>query len=503
MSVFGRQKKHLRDVGVCAGVLCFLLAACATPRRMKVEVAREREEAATRWVQKAPAEEGPLVVLSGPLTWEEAVRLALQHSKELQIARKQQEIARGRVLESHAAALPNVTGSANYTRLDEVSQIEAGPQKISLGFEHNYSAQVNVRQPLFHGDAIPSALRVAQLYALWSDEAVRAVEQAVIFQVAQQYYDALLAQILTRVKEDTLRFAETMLRDVAQKRDAGVSTDYDVLRAEVEVSNARAEYIQQKNQRDLTMSRLYKTMGVSPFSEVELAGDFQYVPQSVDTAMWLKAALKNRAELLQAEYGVRMQFEALKIARSAYWPQVDAFLTQKWSNPDPHNSTRDTWGDAWSAGISVTLPLFDGHARRGKVIQESAALDQARTRLKDAEESVALEVRQAVLGLQNAEELVRSQEMNLKRAEEGLRLVQSGYRQGTKTEVDVLDAQTALSRTQALYHQALYAHVMARVNLRRAIGLLDAERYAEAHDESGKVSQDESSEPSIAEEKRM
>ena len=65
-----------------------------------------------------------------------------------------------------------------------------------------------------------------------------------------------------------------------------------------------------------------------------------------------------------------------------------------------------------------------------------------------------------------------SQQMNLQRAEKGLQLVQAGYRSGVRTELDVLDAQTALVQSRALYFQALYAHTLARLNVQRAVGTL-------------------------------
>ena len=160
------------------------------------------------------------------------------------------------------------------------------------------------------------------------------------------------------------------------------------------------------------------------------------------------------------------------MARSAYWPQLDAFFVQRWANPDPHQATRDEWADAWSAGLSLNYPLFDGWARAGNRLQERARWEQARTRLAEVEETVIAEVRQAVLNLRHAAAWVDATRLNLQRAEEGFRLVLGGYRQGTKTQLDVLDAQTALTRTQALFHQALHAHALASAQLDLVTGII-------------------------------
>ena len=62
--------------------------------------------------------------------------------------------------------------------------------------------------------------------------------------------------------------------------------------------------------------------------------------------------------------------------------------------------------------------------------------------------------------------------MNLSRAAEGRRLVEAGYREGTNTQVEVLDAQTALTTAKANYYQAIYSHLVAKLNLQKATGTL-------------------------------
>jgi outer membrane protein len=296
--------------------------------------------------------------------------------------------------------------------------------------------------------------------------------QTTIFQTTRHYTDVLLARELVGVSEQALTFADALLEDVRTKRKNGVSSDYDVLRAEVERSSTHAELIRQKNVRNLAVARLLQTIGVSQNNPVTPADELVYRPIRVKTEETMRVAQQNRPELYRAEFAVRMQREAVRVARSAYAPKIDTFFTQKWANPDPHSSMSEEWGEAWTAGIVATLPMFDGFQRRGRLAREKALLEQAEIRLVGLEEAVAFEVKQAILSVHDAEELVESQQMNLKRAEEGLRQVQVGYREGVNRELTVLDAQTALTRARAIHYQALHAHMTARLNLRRAMGTL-------------------------------
>jgi len=212
----------------------------------------------------------------------------------------------------------------------------------------------------------------------------------------------------------------------------------------------------------LAKTRLLKAMGVSQETEVELADELSYEPVRPILDEAVRIAHLNRPDLYAAELGVRLQQEAVRIAKSRYWPKVDALFTQGWSRPDPHTST-DDWGRNWTAGVQVEIPIFDGLRREGQLIQEKATLRKRKVELLDAEERALLEIQQAMLSLRG---------LNLERAKEGLRLAGVGYRQGINTEVEVVDARAALTRARGLYYQAIYAHTVARLALQRAMGIL-------------------------------
>lgn len=470
-----RNRTERRPTRTVAAMLMGLAAVkwgsgCWSVKTCPRDVAASRAQHAAAWERQLA--ENSAVPSVESLSLERAIELALRHNPDLQAVLHQRDIARGRVLESYGQALPRVSLHANYARLDEVNRLEIGGRTLAMGFEDNYALELAVQQPLFHGGAIPAALSAARLYARWSEEGIRSGTENVIFQTARAYYDLQLAERLLGVHEQAVQLAERLLGDARNRRRTGLSSDYDVLRAEVEVANARTELIRQRNGHHLAVARLLRVMGLPQERSVSLSDELTYEEESWDEATAIQEALRRRPDLVQAELLVRMQREAVRAARSAYVPKVDAFLTQKWANPDPHAPMEDDWNDAWTAGVAATLNLFDGFERRGKVVQATARLREAEAQLRAQEETVALEVRQALLSLRDSAEWVQSQRLNLQRAKEGLRLAQAAYREGTSTQLAVLDAQTALTRTQALYYQALHAHTTARLSLYRAMGRL-------------------------------
>ncbi|MDH7598248.1 MAG: TolC family protein [Sedimentisphaerales bacterium] len=449
------------------------LTGCGPDRSLSSSVYSSRQIAYQRWKeQKDPN----LPVISGSLSMKDAIKLALTYSKPLLAAIQEKEVAKGQVQEAYGQALPKVSGVASYTRMDELRGFE--PKgfpipggKITFGELDNYSAGLQVRQPIYRGGAIAAAIRAAQLYAYLTDHTVRQVVQMTIFEVASNYNEALLAQHLYDVSRDAVRSAEAHLEDVKAKASQGLASRFDVLRAEVDVSNFRAEMIQQQNRLHLAKARLLKAMGVSQQADIALTDQLTYEPIRPVLEEAVRIAHMNRPDLYAAELGLRLQEEALRVAKSRYWPTIDAVFNYSWARPDPHYST-DTWGDQWTAGLQLEVPIFDGFAREGKIRQEKAALQKRRLELLNAEETTLLEIQQALLSLRDAEQLVESQQLNLQRAEEGLRLAEVGYREGVNTEVEVVDARAALTRARGLYYQATYAHTMARLMLQRAMGIL-------------------------------
>ena len=415
------------------------------------------------------------VFLSGPLLLSEALALALANNRTLQQERQSRDIARGRIQESYGEALPGLSWTGSVLRRDrELGTTTSDGTVVATRLRDQYATGLRLTQPLYNG-RIGAALRTAQLYDAWVQARLRSATERVLHETIRAYYDAVLSAHLLEVHLASLATAEAQLADTRARLRQGMASNYDRLRAEVEVSNFQAQVLQARNVKDNAATTLFRLMGASPESDVELVDEIPLVEEDISFAEALGLALEHRADLLEAEYALRMQRESVAVARSRYGPEISGYVSQSWANPDPANSSRDRWGDEWQMGLQASWAIFDGFARRGALLQERARLRQLELALRDAEESVVSEIRQAVLSLKTAEEFARSQSRNLETAEEALRLVQAGLQEGQNTPVEVMDARQALTRASANYYQSLFTHALARVALQKAMGRLDLE----------------------------
>ena len=459
---------------LAAGLCLALAGGCLTQENVYDDIRRSRLASYRSWVAAHEGRQSAQLVLDGELSLDAAALLAMGNNKQLQAVLQEEEVARGRITEAYAEALPKVDISADYVRLDKVAGFTIEGQKVTFGSVDNYAMAATLSQPIFRGGAISAGVRAARLYRHFADEQVSAVKQQVLYSVRLNYCNALLASELVKVGEGDLDMARRHLERIRKRRKEKMELEFDELRAKVEVTNYEAQLIRRKNGHHMALTSLFKAMGVSQESNVKLSDSLKHEPVSPKLGEAVEQAFVYRPELLLAELELRLQREAVKVAKSGWWPQADVHVAQRFTRPDPHSSTEIHWGGAWDAGVSLTYPLFDGFRTSSRVRQEKAKLKRKDIELHNTEEQVLLDIKQALFGLEDAEELIKSQAENLNRARKALELIKRRYDEGMKIEIDVLDAHQAISRTRALYFQAVHSHMIANLALQRATGELKA-----------------------------
>ncbi len=456
-----------------------VLGGCESREEMAHDVGLSRAAAYRQWESHKAQETGLQPRISGKLSVADAVKLALVHNKMLQQTLEERTIAEGQLLSSRSAYLPNVALSAQYRREELVPEFDiaipgAPPEHVQIGTLDNYSAALTVTQPLYAGGAITAEVQLARLSSLLTDQTIRAATQDVVYSTETSYYNLLLSQHLVDISTEEVRAAKAHLEDVEKKRAGGVVSNFDVLRAQVELSNSEVDLIRSRNAINLARADLIKTMGVSQESDFVLSDEFVFAPTKVSMEEAVKTAFVNRPDLYSREYQIRQQREQLRIARSRYLPNVSAYFTNTWANPSPaaFGSSTNAWGRIWQAGVLGAWPIFDGFQREGDIMQQKARLKQAQISLVDTEETAVFELTRAILSMENAQESVQSQQLNVTRASEGLRLADVGYQEGINTQVEVIDAQSALTTARVNYLRAIYQHVVARLAVDRAMGTI-------------------------------
>jgi outer membrane protein len=418
---------------------------------------------------------GDDIVLSGTLTLDQAIKTAVDNNLDLKSAYQQREVARGRRLESWGEALPKVDLDGRYTRQGKAAGIlDVTGAFIPFGYQDTTTFDLLLTQPLWQGGRAQAALRASNLYKAYTEEDLRSVVQSVVYRTSLAYWAAVVGQQQYKVAVNALDLATVHLKDVETKKKYGVASQFNVLRSEVEVSNASAQAIAIKNAVHLATTALFRVMGVSQNSEVDLTEALQFVPVAPAEDGELRTALSTRPEIALAEYTMKLQKEAVNVAKADFYPKFELFAGETYAKPNPAILNSNSWGDNWRIGLHLTFPVFDGFARSGRLIQEKARFEQRKIDAADARERTRSDVRAAIRTLEDAAESVTALQKTIEQANEGLRLAEVGYREGTLDQVAVIDARGALTLARLNYDQGIYRHIVAKLELERVRGTLGA-----------------------------
>lgn len=424
----------------------------------------------------APATKATNLVVwpTTPLSLKDAVEVALRQNSAVQKSQANLAVAYGIVVQTRAIQLPRVTGTANHTLFDQ-NAIEQFPGGAFRAPDQSWLVRVQITQSIYEGGRIESAKRTADLtrdQALLQHQTVLA---DTVFAVRVNYDDALLAAQQILVQEASLELLKKELQDNQRRFEAGTVPRFNVLRAEVELANARPRLIRARNALRTAKNNLANLLGYDvPHTVVEdiplqLSGRLEADPTPIDLTAALAKALEQRTELAALRKAERLRQEAIVNAEAGRKPsaQIFAGVGSKSSRFSQH-LTRDISG--WDIGWQASWNIFDGWLVKGKVAEATALHRKAQEEIDDISRRIELDVRTAYSNFLEAQEVLESQKKVQEQAEEALRLANARTEAGTGTQLDVLNAQTALTVARSTQVEALHAYSVARARLDRAMG---------------------------------
>ena len=414
--------------------------------------------------------------LPQPLSLADAVNLALQRNPNILRAKKDLEIAQGIIIQTRAIAIPKVGISGNYSAAEPADVDTITAPGLSFGNDQNWASQLKVTQSLYEGGRILSALRVVRLTKERSLLDYQTAVANTVVEVQIAYYAVLLAVQQITVQEASVELLTSELADTTRRYDAGTVPRFNVLRAEVELANARPKLIRARNSYRISKNNLVNQAGFNVPQEaledipLTLSGKLTAEPCQIQLPQAIALALDRRTELGALRKTQALRKEDIVHAKAPYKPSLQAY-----GGYDVHNSllshdlTEEKNG--WIAGVQMTWNFFDGQRTKGKVMEATALYERVGVELDDAGRRIELEVRTAFSNFIEADEVLKSQEKVVEQAEEALRLARARSEAGTGTQLDVLSAQTALTEARTTQIQALHDYSVARARLERAVGI--------------------------------
>lgn len=391
------------------------------------------------------------------LTLEESVNLALENNPSVKIAMLNEKKAE--------ASLDEAKGNRGFTIGYNYNMSRSKHEGISAFNEFTNSFGLSI--PLYTGGKLEGAVDTAKLALESSRLGVADTRQQLRMNTTNSYYTILQAQNHVTIYEQTVESLEEHLKNVRAQYQVGTVAKSDVLRSEVELADAQQNLIKAENARELSVSNFNNIVGLPLDTDVRVTEELGYAGYDLVLNDCIDYALKHRPDGIQAQLAIDMAEESKSIAKSGYRPSVSAMASSGWNDED-FPGTED---ESWSIGAALSWNIFDSGVTRAQVRQAEADILSAKEQARQKMDAIQLEVRTAYLDVIEAEKRIQTSQVSVDKAEEDLKIARVRYQAGVGTNVDVMDAQVALTTAKTNYVQSLYDYNTSKAELDKAMGL--------------------------------
>jgi len=464
------------------------------------------------WLSSTSALSASLAAQATPdaqtFTLERAIVVALANSKTVADAEAGLHNAEQLVREAWGSAMPDVSASMSYSRNLKLQQIflprrfidptaaEGEVTPITVGSDNNWQASITASQPLFQYEVV-AGVGAAGKYKAWQEEVVRGTTQGVVLTVRQAYFDVLLAMEELRLTQESIRRVTETLDETRAMNQAGLVSNYDVLRLEVQQQTIQSNLRRAENAVAARKRGLLVEMGLNPATSIELDGRLNEIdlehPEAntpANRTLLREAGLPNadgqsfedlmevararRSDLRQLRSSVQLEEARASVEQAQFFPKISLFsnynvAAQENGSPNFFGSPLERTTTA-AAGLRVELPIFRGFSRFARVGQARANVQQNEARLARAELDAQNQIQTLLESLDEARLRAASQRRAVETAQRGFAIASAEYREGIGSQLQITDAEVALTESQVNYARAVYDYLTARSQLELAVG---------------------------------
>jgi len=442
-----------------------------------------------------------------------AVQIALRNNRSLRVSQLDLATAEKQVKEAYGGLVPEIDGSMGYTRNIEVPTSflpgfifdPALPPDslipVKFGSENQWSAGLTISQPLFDA-ALFTGVSTSGKFRSYQQEVLRGAAQLVATNVRVAYLNVLVAREAHRVTLNSVERVQGTLEETAALNRAGLASDYDVLRLEVQLANIVPQLRRTANAVRAAERNLAIEMGLPRLEQAGAAGSLADMDldslaandrpnrmileftgtgdvSAVDVDSLGEVARLHRSDLRQLEQRRGLEEARVKVERAELFPTLSAFFN--WNLFAQEDDALNFFGEGpnqrfttSAAGVQLSVPIFSGLRRWNRVEQRKIAVRQVEEQLADLGQRVQSEVRTTHDQALEARARAFAQRTAVRQAQRGFDIVTREYLAGTRTRLEVTEAEVSLRESELNYAQAVYDYLVAQARLDYVVGAVPA-----------------------------
>ncbi|MBO4555629.1 MAG: TolC family protein [Elusimicrobiales bacterium] len=411
-----------------------------------------------------------LAVMAAPamaetITLQQAINIALRENAAVKNAQATSEKYDEYVKENIGGVYPQVNLTGTYQHYFKEAKMPASN-------DNAINASLGLTQVLWAGGKVGSVIKMAKIYSKEGKEALKTAQRDTVKQVKQMYYAVLLSKKMVGIQKETLDLSKQYLKTIEAKYRQGISSDLELLRQRVEVSNNEPALTKAQNSYEAALLNFKNLLGLEPDAEIELEGELQ-----CGTAMYAnpqslyKKAVDSRPEYKDMKYLSDLYKEMIVIEKAGHYPRLDLFANETYTG-----NTDSAWPKsderAWNTygGVKLSMPIYSGGSVNARIVQAKKQSEIIENNLASLERSIKIGVKNAWLSLNEAASRQESQKTAVEQARKALKATETRFKNGLAGLLDLNDMALAFNKTQTLYSQAAHDVCSAGAQLEWAIG---------------------------------
>ncbi len=406
--------------------------------------------------------------LSG-LTLKEAENYALRNNKEIQISQSDKAGTNANYLSVKGSIYPQLSlmGSYGIKKTDVPEILPAG---VMAEEEMPLNTVLSMSQILFSSDVF-NGLRAAKVYTKINDTMLRVTETEILFKTKELFNTCLLTEQVVNIQREALQIAQSHFEQISVMFDQGLVSEYDLLKAELQVSQLEPQLQEAINNHSMSIEALKNHLG----GNIEITSiDGELVEPEIaeyDLNEAISEGKNNRLELKATSLNADILNIQYKNQQKSYLPTValNASVTNFTSTSD-YSVEADNFGNIYQLSVDFQVPLFTGFTNRSKTRKFKQEWISAQISNDKLEDDISLEITNYYLKLEKEVKNLTAVKKNRALATKGLTIAEQRYSNQLATYLEVQDAQLSYKLAQLDYISAIYNVINTKNSLVKAMG---------------------------------
>jgi outer membrane protein TolC len=412
------------------------------------------------------------------LTLEQSIQIGLQNSKELKISESKIESNKAKIKEVKSQFLPQLKLNAGYLRQSNVDPyliiipFSAEPLQLSQVILNNYTLKLSLQQPIYTGNKLISTRNSAEFNTTSSELEFDNEKNNVAANIQIAFWNLYKAMQVKKIADNILAQTEQHITDTKNFLINGLATTSDLLKLEVQNSNARLQQLEAENNIELARVSFNRILGLPLDSKTDISQDeVIFEKKKIELNALTNEALAKRIELKSLDYKIRAASENISAVKSSYYPLISLISNYYYANPNLRiQPPEDAFHGTWDVGVNLSWDVWNWGYTSAQVKQAEQTFVQGKVTYDQLKESIELEVNQNYLNTSYLEERISVSSKAVEQAKDNYKVTKEKYDVQLATSTDLVDAETSLFQTETNYTNAVVDYRISLVKLNRSIG---------------------------------